>query len=105
MRSKAPEDCPGVELRTNQGRSQERDLAALNGRRWARVSFEGAARKALPSRGTGKVPGGVDPVELLGAVLGLTREVKSAVQCSGGVPNVPVITTRRSEKIFYGEDP
>ena len=47
----APEDCPDVELYMNEGRSFERDLAALSGRRGARVSFEGAARKASPSPG------------------------------------------------------
>jgi len=74
MRDNAPEDCPGVELVTNWGRCLQRDPAVLSSRRRARTSFQGAARKASPSSGRGKRPGGVDPVELLGAVIGLTPE-------------------------------
>jgi hypothetical protein len=72
MRDNAPEDCPGVEPVTNEGRSQERDPAVLSGRRRARTSFQGAARKASPTLGRGKRPGDEDPVKLLGAVRGLT---------------------------------
>jgi hypothetical protein len=31
--------------------------------------------------------------------------MKGAAQSSGGVPGVPVVTTRGDEKIFYEEDP
>ena len=77
MRDNAPEDCPGVELVTNWGRSPERDPAVLSGRRRARTSFQGAMRKALPSLAPGKGAGADDPAELLGAVIGLTPECES----------------------------
>src|SRR5262249_38137749 len=77
MRNNAPEDCPDVELETNGGRSVERDLAVLRGRRRARTSFQGARRKASPSSAPGKRAGGEDPAELLGAVIGLTPEGES----------------------------
>src|SRR5687768_17484496 len=86
----------GNELRPPFGR----DLAVLSGRRGARTSFQGAARKASPSSGRGKRPGGVDPAKLLGAVFALTPDEKVAAQSSSGVPGVPVVTTRRSEKNF-----
>jgi len=90
MRDNAPEDCPGVELVTNWGRSPECDPAVLSGRRRARTSFQGAMRKASPSSTPGKGAGDDDPAELLGAVIGLTPKEESggavvwrSSECSG----------------------